>query len=121
MARTIKRKRTSCGFCLTNSDHRHQSCPGTLPTAMAGKPWTCWCAEQGHPDVIPPAPQFDVQVDDEVDAPAEPSDEPRTPEPKKEGARKARDPKALTPRCGAPTKRGPCKRKEGHTAGHDGR
>jgi hypothetical protein len=125
-----KRKRTSCGYCLTHSTTRHQHCPGTLPHASLGKPWTCWCAESGHPAVIPPAPQFEVPEPEEqndprdgesAEGPPGSPDEPRTTEPKKADARKGRTPKEPTARCGHPTKRGPCNRKEGHTAGHDGR
>lgn len=112
-------KRTSCGYCTTTGSHRHRDCPGTLSTASAGKPWTCWCFESGHPDVIPVAPAKGVPEDD-----TEPSEAPRF-DPAHDDAMKAererKAPREKAERCGAPTKNGPCKRRAGHTAGHDAR
>jgi hypothetical protein len=108
-------KRTSCGFCMVSGSHKHRDCPGTLATARAGKPWACWCYENGHPADLPPAP---VVEDSAEDLPVEPrgraDEKPATPKPKRERAE-------LAPRCGAQTGKGPCKRKAGHTAGHDAR
>lgn len=116
---TRKIKRTSCGFCMTNNDSRHRNCPGSIPRAAGGVDWVCWCSENGHPASLPEAPVTMVVVDEpKDDGPTTSPDEPSgTPE----GKRKGRTPKEPTPRCGAPTGRGPCKRRAGHTAGHDGR
>ena len=114
-----KSTRQSCGYCDPHSPRRHKKCPETLPYARAGKPWTCWCAENGHPAVVPPAPKVEV-IEDEPTAQTEEAEQPKAeaPEPKAPRAKGSRE---LAPRCGVPTSKGPCKRKEGHTTGHDAR
>lgn len=129
MAKQRTIKRGTCGFCLTNNGHRHEHCPGTIQRAQAGKDWTCWCSENGHPDVLPEAPVVRVEqvgdLSDEGDAPTRVR-EARTTEPEGndvgpevQGPTKAHG--ATGERCGHQTSKGPCKRRAGHTRGHDAR
>lgn len=125
---TRKIKRTSCGFCQTQNDSRHKNCPGTIRGASGGSDWTCWCSESGHPGVLPEAPVTQVlddepQGDREVRSEATPGTSmPETPEGPEAPSRAPKgEKKEKAPRCGAPTGKGPCKRVEGHTRGHDAR
>lgn len=135
MARIRTIRRRPCGFCAVNAAHKHQYCPGTLtygPDA-APKTWMCWCHENGHPAMLPEGPIIrevkEAEMGEGDEGPQE-STKTRTepPEGKGKGPRTEEPKEDQKPkqtrggeRCGHPTNKGPCKRRAGHTRGHDAR